>query len=635
MDDARFEALVRAVASRRSVAAGLAAAAAAAMGSIGLPGSGPRRQAAAQECAGDGMPCGGMACCDGFVCNAAFVCVAAQVVTPECGGEGASCDAGCCDGLVCTDANTCAWPVQEGGGTAGTCAGYNESCAELPCCDGLACKGGAVCIAVDAAAQCAFAGESCAVLGCCAGATCGVDLLCIAAGGGEAAPACSGQGLSCAELACCDGLVCGGEGICITPADGGATEAPACRWEGDPCGDVACCDGFVCGGEGICVVPAAEGAPPAEGGEGGQVTCAFEGEYCEFLDCCDGLGCGPDLLCVPGGDGGGRRNRDQGAEAEGQVVCAFEGEYCEYLDCCEGLTCSADFACVPGEGRRSGGGNAGESGGGGGNNRQRADRAPKPEDDAPKPPRDQNAPRPDRTPKPGQPAGTQGPAVARQKIDVEPFVATLPQGAIPDAQNRAYLLQIVTVAPGREVEMKPEDAEGFPGVMVDQVLEGTERIVSDAPATVYREGSPDRPEEIPAGQEVTLEPGDGIVRRAEAGWTVVNGGTAPLRLLHAVLNENGTPPPPPGWSWKDYQFARPIPEGPAGEVKVELREVELKPGETLPAPAPGASQAAVQDFADERTRTVPLVPNPDGSARYLGTKDASVFVLTVSPVNAG
>jgi hypothetical protein len=264
MDDARFEALARAVASRRSLSAGLFAAAAAV--AAGLPLGRSRRSAAQEGCAFEGESCAGVGCCEGLACSAEFICYN-PFAEDVCAGAGESCSkSACCAGLFCGDGQIC-YGTDGGGEVA--CAGPGESCVELGCCGGLGCSEG-ICVAVESGETgptCAFAGESCAVLECCDGLGCSEDVICVPVNGGQATPVCAFAGESCASLTCCEGLACGDGQICVT-------------------------------------VP----------------TCAFENEYCAFLECCDGLTCGPDDLCIPGG--GARRDRDSdepGGDSEDSI----------------------------------------------------------------------------------------------------------------------------------------------------------------------------------------------------------------------------------------------------------------------------------------------------------------------------
>jgi hypothetical protein len=94
---------------------------------------------------------------------------------------------------------------------AQSCAGIQESCAELDCCFGYGCDENNVCIA---AAECADFGEGClADEQCCGAYFCGEAGTCIAAA------ECAGLGQVCKiDENCCDGLVCDDSGACTNPA---------------------------------------------------------------------------------------------------------------------------------------------------------------------------------------------------------------------------------------------------------------------------------------------------------------------------------------------------------------------------------------------------------------------------------
>ena len=98
---------------------------------------------------------------------------------------------------------------------AQTCAGIQESCAEIDCCYGYGCNENSICIA---AAECSEFGEGCLVdEQCCQGYFCGEAGTCIA--GAE----CSGFSTGCdIDDDCCSDLVCNQDGLCDAP--GGNTD---------------------------------------------------------------------------------------------------------------------------------------------------------------------------------------------------------------------------------------------------------------------------------------------------------------------------------------------------------------------------------------------------------------------------
>lgn len=96
---------------------------------------------------------------------------------------------------------------------AATCAGIQESCADVECCEGYGCNEDRICIA---AAECATLGQGCLTNEqCCSGhgLVCGDNKTCIAA----AECATAGQGCKADSQCCGTGdLVCGDAGICVT-----------------------------------------------------------------------------------------------------------------------------------------------------------------------------------------------------------------------------------------------------------------------------------------------------------------------------------------------------------------------------------------------------------------------------------
>lgn len=614
MDDARFESLVRAVASRRSVSAGLLAAIAAGFGSGFAPGRSRSASVQAQTCGNEGESCVPVGCCAGFVCSESATCIPDPGVPQEiCAYEGELCaKRPCCGDLYCNESTGL---CEGGGGGAGPiCGGAGEACIDGVCCDGSVCGDDGICYQLDP-------------------------------GGGSS---CAAAGAACIDGLCCDGSVCGGDGICYQLDTGGGQ----CGYQGDPC-DNGCCDGFACGNDGLCYQLADTG-----NGGGGNNRCQAEGESCENRDCCDGLTCSPDLACVADGgescagegvscDAGccdGLTCGDAGV-CEAGVYCAFEGEYCEFLDCCDGLACSEDFACVPSS-------QAGGNGNGGGNNNSGEDN-----DGSSTAPKPVKTPRPSKTPTPGgdttapqsqpqttrpnssgaqaSPRPTQAArAVRANTFKGDPVFSTaVPADALPKAEAYAMLAQVATIEPGITVDFAKEGLAGYSGLAIDYVIDGAEQLAGNGEVQAYRSKTPGAAELIDPGQAVTLNPGDSAVRKIEDGWKVSNTGTAPLRILHVIINENGAPTPPAGWNWTDFAFGSPVIEGPLGIMNLAIQQGNVDPGATVGAAAKGSSQAVVQDLGARGARTAPLVPEADGFLRNGNSKPTTVYTVTLSPAN--
>jgi hypothetical protein len=559
-----------------------------------------------------------------------------------CGAQGDPCvPNGCCAGLTCSAEATC-----QPDPNAPICAYEGESCAKRPCCDGLLCTedGSAICYVPAPAPTCGNPWEPCIDGVCCDGSVCGDDGICyeLPTETGQ----CGYQGEACTN-GCCDGFACGNDGICYQIV----VDNTQCGYQGDPC-DFVCCDGFACGEDGLCY-------QLEDTSGGGNARCQNEGESCANRDCCEGLACSGDQVCVAGGGGGSCAAEGQACDAgccdgltcggagvcESAVYCAFEGEYCRYLDCCDGLACSEDFACVPSTqagGNNGGGNNSGGNDSGGDNNSTdstapRPARTPKPDKTPAAPAPQPQTTRPNSggaaaTPRAGQ---AQPERPARQNtFKGEPVFSTaVPADALPEADAYALLAQVATIEPGLTVDFAKEAVAGYPGLAIDYVIEGSEQLVGGGEVQAYRSKTPGAAELIDAGQSVTLAPGDAAVRKIEDGWKVSNTGTTPLRILHIVVNENGAPTPPPGWSWSEFAFGSPVVEGPLGIMNLAVQRGPVDPDETVGTAAKGSSQAVVQDLAARGARVAPLVPEPDGFLRNASSKPTTVYTVTLSPAN--
>ncbi|MGI9254630.1 MAG: hypothetical protein ACR2J8_12865, partial [Thermomicrobiales bacterium] len=531
------------------------------------------------------------------------------------------------DGLCYEDA--------QGGGGGNACANPYESCDGVPCCDGSVCGDDLICYQTEQGGggggnACGYQGDGCGDNSdCCGGFVCGGDGLCYEAQQGGSGGACGYQGDYCADGSiCCDGFSCGNDGLCYEDAQGGGGGNGKCQNEGESCANRECCDGLTCSGDSICVV--------SDGG----AACGYQGDSCANGEaCCDGFSCGDDGLCAEnaGGGGGGGGN----GTSEGDVYCAFEGEYCQYLDCCDGLACSEDFACVPST-QGGGGGSHSNTSGGSGSGSGGSSTAPRPVK-TPKPSTTPTAGGPQPSPKPASASGGAAatpraaqparPARANTLKGEPVFSTAVPADSLPDAKAYALLAQIATIEPGITVDFAKEGLADYPGMVIDFVIDGVEQMTSGGEIQAIRSKAPGAAELIDAGQSVTLNPGDAAVRKIQDGWKVSNTGTAPLRMLHIIVNENGAPTPPPGWTWSDYDFGSPVVEGPVGVMNLAVQRATLEADASVGAAADGSSQAVVQDLGPRGARTSPLVPEPDGFLRNASAKPTTVYTVTISPAN--
>jgi hypothetical protein len=84
-----------------------------------------------------------------------------------------------------------------------------------------------------------------------------------------------------------------------------------------------------------------------------------------------------------------------------------------------------------------------------------------------------------------------------------------------------------------------------PGPMIEHVLEGTYGVRAEAPITVIRADGSE--EEIAAGTDVTLTPGDSLTSRNETVVETWNGGDVPVVLLTWIFVDGDEGHLVPGW----------------------------------------------------------------------------------------
>jgi hypothetical protein len=143
------------------------------------------------------------------------------------------------------------------------------------------------------------------------------------------------------------------------------------------------------------------------------------------------------------------------------------------------------------------------------------------------------------------------------------------------------------ISPGGSAELVAGDHwTEFSGVAVEYVLAGQLTLRSQAPIQVTRAGA-DRVEEIPAGAETVLDPGDAAVMAFDQPRTYGNSGDGPVELLQAKVAAAGWNPPVALSGIQDLTGIEsgpfPSAELPAGPLELSLRQVTLGAGTPIPS----------------------------------------------------
>ena len=218
---------------------------------------------------------------------------------------------------------------------------------------------------------------------------------------------------------------------------------------------------------------------------------------------------------------------------------------------------------------------------------------------------------------------------------------TLPADALPDTiysgQNH------YTIPPGSNGSWEPSrfSSTCCTGPRLNYVLEGTYSVRGDGPMQVLRSGA-ERWEEVPAGTEIVLEPGDALVSQMDDSFDAVNSSSVPVQLLDGVLfdGEMSTDPIPqersgrPAWTFHDQDIMLTQQSVPSGPMILRLRQATLPEGGVLPRPPGTILQLAVSlDPNDVVTTESPSNANPF-ELRNLGSGPASIYILSLEPSGA-
>ena len=214
----------------------------------------------------------------------------------------------------------------------------------------------------------------------------------------------------------------------------------------------------------------------------------------------------------------------------------------------------------------------------------------------------------------------------------------VPAGAVPakiySGQNH------YTIPPGSSGRWEPTrfSATCCTGPRLNYVLEGTYTLRSEGPVQVRRSDA-ERWEDVPAGTEIVLEPGDALLSWMNDSFDAVNASSDPVELLDGILfdGEMTTDPIPqepsgrPAWSFHDQDIMltqQPVPSEP---VILRLQKTTLPKGGVLPRPPGAILQLAVSlDAGDVVTTENPHNPNPF-ELRNVGGEPATIYVLSLEP----
>jgi hypothetical protein len=215
------------------------------------------------------------------------------------------------------------------------------------------------------------------------------------------------------------------------------------------------------------------------------------------------------------------------------------------------------------------------------------------------------------------------------------FATVLPTGQIPTSGVLDFVVNRLSLDPGRSAPISPTVQACCPGPHITHVLEGELTIRVDGPMQVFRAGAvaPGTVDAgtVPPGTEVVLHPGDTITADFTLPTTYSNLGTIPVQLVTAGLYAGTLPGP---WAenvtYLDFNEDVSHNSRPSGPAEVRLVRAILPPGGEVPAPPSSSLVLEVGANGDAS-----IGKRADGSLRNLNERAETIYVITVEPVTAG
>jgi hypothetical protein len=229
---------------------------------------------------------------------------------------------------------------------------------------------------------------------------------------------------------------------------------------------------------------------------------------------------------------------------------------------------------------------------------------------------------------PAPPTATPDLAVTEETLlEVEIPAAVLPPGVAGAA------FDYNTLAPGLQTTWTVRQ-----NVHLRYVLSGILTVRSDNSVRVWRGGNRVW-EEVAAGTEVELAPGDAVLLLDAATVEFANLGTVPVEIVGMILAEGtgSANPTPPQWVTGAYDLSGAggvsLPGGPA---LLRLRRFTLAADATSPAPPAALLHLGVAGPANPAGTPTPawVVKQPDGSFDNFFGGEAVVYVVTLEATGA-
>ncbi len=202
---------------------------------------------------------------------------------------------------------------------------------------------------------------------------------------------------------------------------------------------------------------------------------------------------------------------------------------------------------------------------------------------------------------------------------------TLPAGGLPGQVGGA--LNHFTIPAGTDSSTASTWVSSCcVGVRFDYVLSGSFTLRGDGLVRLLRAGTEDW-EDVAAGTEITLNPGDAVLLRMEDAFAAANANAAPVGLLEGVLFDGfvADDPIPAGWTYQDQDIISSPAPLPSGPLTLRLTQSTLAAGGDFLMPDAALQLAVTLDAS------AVLGTQSDFRVRNAGKKPATVYLLTVEP----
>jgi hypothetical protein len=219
---------------------------------------------------------------------------------------------------------------------------------------------------------------------------------------------------------------------------------------------------------------------------------------------------------------------------------------------------------------------------------------------------------------------------------------TLPQG-IPGeiiAGMNAY-----TIPPGSTGRWEPTSlsATCCTGPRLNYIVDGEYTVRSEGPMRLLRGGGTGPPEEIPAGTEIVLGPGDALLSEMGDPFEASNAGATPVVILDGGLfaGNPGTDPIPaessgrPVWVYQDQDIMLAPLAVPPGPVALRVQQATLEPGDVRPRPPGAILQLAVTLERDSLVLTESASNERPFDVSSFEQEPVTIYALILAPVPAG